>query len=134
MDTVVLNDIMLRGRLVPTLARRATRMASGGPVQAIITARIQAALVPAHLAVENESHKHSVPLGSETHFKVFVVSEAFEGVPILERHRMVNGAVRNPETGDLPVHALSISAKTPAQWEGGAQMHKTPPCRGGAGK
>jgi BolA-like protein 1 len=52
---------------------------------------------------------------SESHFKVFVVSEKFEGMSVLARHRAVNDAVRNKDTGELPVHALSIQAKTPAQ-------------------
>ena len=105
-----------------------------GPVARRIIDRLTTAFAPVHLAVENESHKHSVPPGSETHFKVFVVSAAFEGQAILARHRAVNDAVRDPDTRELPVHALSIQAKTPAQWTEGAQLHSTPPCRGGAGK
>lgn len=42
----------------------------GGPVQIDIVNRLSVALEPLHLAIENESYKHSVPKGSETHFKV----------------------------------------------------------------
>ena len=38
----------------------------------------------------NESYMHNVPRGSETHFKVMVVSEAFAGLNRLARHRAVN--------------------------------------------
>jgi len=40
------------------------------PVQEDITNRLATAFSPVHLAIENESYKHSVPKGSETHFKV----------------------------------------------------------------
>jgi stress-induced morphogen len=40
------------------------------PVEAMIVERITAAFSPIHLEVVNESYKHSVPKGSETHFKV----------------------------------------------------------------
>ena len=39
---------------------------------------------PSHLEVINESHMHNVPRSSETHFKVVVVAEAFEGVPLIK--------------------------------------------------
>lgn len=40
--------------------------------------------------VINESHMHSVPKGAETHFKVVVVSDQFDGLSLLQRHREVN--------------------------------------------
>ena len=46
-----------------------------------------------HLEVTNESAMHSVPKGSETHFKVLVVSTAFAGMGPVDRHRTVNGAL-----------------------------------------
>jgi stress-induced morphogen len=100
-----------------------------GPIAASLVARLTAAFAPVtHLELENESHRHSVPPGSESHFKVFIVSPAFEGLPILERHRRVNAAAGSP----LPVHALSIAAKTPAQWAAGAVAQSTPGCLGGS--
>ncbi len=103
-------------------------------IQRLIEDRITAALNPVHLEIENESYKHNVPKGSESHFKVFVVSQAFAGASILDRHRMVNTAVKG-DTAELPVHALSIQAKTPEQWSNGtkATMQTTPNCKGGSG-
>ena len=107
--------------------------ATDGPVAAIVRARITAALAPLHLELENESHRHAGPPNAESHFKVLCVSAAFEGMPLLARHRAVTDAVRGGAR-ELPVHALSISAKAPSQWAAGAAgMHATPNCRGGDG-
>lgn len=91
-----------------------------------------AALRPALLEVINESHMHSVPKNSETHFKVVVVSQAFDGVGLVQRHRKVNELLAAELTSGL--HALSIHALTPAQWEAGGHDLASPACRGGAGK
>ncbi len=55
-------------------------------VQQSIQTKIAAALGPSHLEVVNESHMHSVPPGSESHFRVVVVSDRFEGLPLVRRH------------------------------------------------
>ena len=52
----------------------------------VIEAKLRDAFAPAHLEVVNESHMHSVPKGSETHFKVVVVSDRFEGLSPVKRH------------------------------------------------
>ena len=117
------------------LRSRASAMAEApGPIALDMLAKLRAALAPVHMELENESHKHSAPPGSESHFTLFVVSSAFEGKALLERHRMVNELLKEG-TNNLPVHALSISAKTPAQWAGGsgAAMQSTPACGGGDG-
>ncbi|KAK1945339.1 BolA-like protein [Phytophthora citrophthora] len=100
-----------------------------GPVARRIHEKLQEAFAPAHLDVINESHMHSVPKGSETHFKVVVVTEQFDGKPLIQRHRMVN-AVLQQELDD-GVHALSILSKTPKQWEANANVKPSPNCRGG---
>jgi len=112
-------------------------MASLGPLATKMTAAITRALAPVHLQLENESSAHGGDAASESHFKLLVVSAAFDGKSLLDRHRLVNDAVKEGAT-NIPVHALSISAKTPAQWAaaGGAaaaQLHTTPTCQGGDG-
>ena len=88
-------------------------------------------LQPTHLDVENESRMHSVPAGSETHFKVLVVSDAFEGLGLVDRHRRVNAALADELSTGL--HALTIRALTPAQWsEQGAPDFQSPRCLGGS--
>ncbi len=83
-----------------------------------------------HLEVINESHRHNVPPGSESHFKVVLVGDAFDGMKLLERHRLVNRLLADELAGG--VHALAIHAWTPDEWRartGGAPM--SPPCLGG---
>lgn len=69
---------------------------------------------------------------SETHFRVVIVADYFEGKKVLERHRVVHDCLADELEG--PVHALSISAKTPKQWEKSQVVQKSPPCLGGSGK
>ncbi|KYF71528.1 BolA family protein [Sorangium cellulosum] len=99
--------------------------------QESIQSKLVHALDPVHLDVENESRMHSVPAGSETHFKVLVVSEAFRGLSPLDRHRRVNAIVR--EEFGAGLHALTIRAMTPDEWErqGGADF-RSPACLGGS--
>lgn len=88
------------------------------------------AFAPAALEVVNESHMHSGP-ATESHFKVVVVSDGFEGVPLVRRHRLVNQALADELAGG--VHALSIHAYTGAQWaDRGGEIPASPPCRGGS--
>jgi BolA protein len=96
-----------------------------------IQERLQNALDPVVLDVVNESHMHSVAPGSETHFKVLVVSAAFEGKGLVDRHRAVNAALADEMKSGL--HALTIRALTPSQWEAdGAAGFKSPACLGGS--
>jgi BolA-like protein 1 len=99
--------------------------------QESIRTKLAGALNPVQLDVENESGMHSVPAGSETHFKVLVVSDAFRGMSLVERHRRINDLVR--EDFRVGLHALSIRAMTPEEWErqGGAGF-RSPPCLGGS--
>lgn len=74
-------------------------------------------LQPVHLEIRDDSHKHashSAMRGSsaqETHFHVFVVSEAFDSKALIDRHRLVNDILESELKES--VHALQISAKTP---------------------
>ena len=114
-------------------AAAATTAAAGGPVEEAITAKLAETFAPLHLQVWNESYMHNVPKGSETHFKVLVVSDAFKGKPPLQRHRAVNQALADELAG--PIHALSITAKTGKQWDAGAKaVEPSPNCRGGSKK
>ncbi|CAN0063440.1 unnamed protein product [Phaeothamnion confervicola] len=104
-------------------------MATPGPMQTLIERKLQV-LEPTYLDVINESHMHSGP-ASESHFKVVVVSEQFEGKRLLDRHRMVNTLLA--EELREAIHALSIQSKTPSQWEAeGGAVTPSPPCMGGS--
>lgn len=101
-----------------------------GPVEQSITAHLEAAFSPTHLAVENESHQHSGP-AAESHFHVVVISTAFEGQTRVARHRAINQALKAEL--DAGLHALRISAMTPVQWaEKNGQTPDAPKCHGGS--
>ncbi|RLN36630.1 hypothetical protein BBJ28_00020688 [Nothophytophthora sp. Chile5] len=102
---------------------------AAGPVALRIREKLQEAFAPQHLDVINESHMHSVPKGSETHFKVVVVTDEFEGKPLIQRHRLVNAVLQ--QELDEGVHALSIQSKTPAQWASNSEVKPSPNCQGG---
>jgi len=100
-------------------------------VQQSIEAKLRDGLSSVHLNVMNESHMHSVPANSETHFKVIVVSKLFAGKSRVARHQVINGLLSDELAG--PVHALSIQAHTPEEWvaRGGAVL-ESPECLGGS--
>ena len=85
---------------------------------------------PAHLQVENESHMHSVPPNSETHFKVVAVSGAFDGVRKVARHQKVYALVADELAG--PVHALALHTYTPQEWQSQQTAPDSPQCLGGS--
>ena len=61
-----------------------------GPMWADVARKLLARFDPVvHAEVHNESHMHNVAEDSETHLKVVIVSDVFQGVPLLARHRQV---------------------------------------------
>ena len=124
-------------RPLPLLAsmlalRRGLAMSTAaGPRELRITQALTSAFAPAHLEVLNESHGRRE---DESHFKVVVVSEKFEGVkPLIKRHRLVTAAITADTDGKLDFHSLSVAAaKTPAEWDG--VVAPSPKCAGGDGR
>ncbi len=99
-------------------------------VQKAIETKLSAAFPAAHLDVVNESSMHNVPPGSESHFKVVLVSEAFEGQTRVGRHRTVNALLAEELEG--PVHALSLETLTLEEWGArGNRAMESPECLGG---
>ena len=88
--------------------------ADSRPVEGSIISKLQAAFSPTHLEVLNESASHNVPRGSETHFKVIVVSDGFAGVGPLDRHRLVNGALADELAGCVLLPRFAITPIVPA--------------------
>jgi BolA protein len=81
-----------------------------------IRRRLEATLAPRALDVEDESHRHVGHAGARDgrgHFRVRIVSAAFEGQTAIARHRAIYAAL-----GDLmqtDIHALAIEARTPEE-------------------
>ena len=87
-------------------------------------------LQPQFLEVTNESHKHNVPRGSESHFKITIVSKEFQGKMLLARHRVVNSILADELAHSI--HALTLNPMTIEEWiETGGSVHNPPPCLGG---
>jgi BolA protein len=83
-----------------------------------IESTLQAALNPVALQVTDDSHQHAGHSGNPdgaggTHFSVHIVSERFEGLSRVARHRLVYDALQNFVARGL--HALAIQAHTPTQ-------------------
>lgn len=97
-------------------------------IQERIEGKLKASLEPVHLEVTNESHMHNVPKGSETHFKVVVVSARFDGASAVKRHQLVYGALQ--EELKAGVHALAITSRSPAEWAARPEANTSPKCMG----
>ena len=70
-------------------------------------------LDPIQLQISDDSHLHAGHAGNTGggHFTVFIVSDAFAGLSLIKRHRLVYDATA--ELLPSAIHALSIQAKTP---------------------
>ena len=100
-----------------------------GPRQQTIEQKLLTAFKPARLEVVNESHMHKGPPGRESHFKVIIVGDVFDGLSPVSRHRAVNKALSAELEAGL--HALSIVAWTLSQWEQrGGVIPDSPLCGG----
>ena len=100
-------------------------------IQSVIESKLSGALAAEHLEVVNESHNHNVPAGSESHFKVVLVSEEFVDKSLIMRHRLINKVLADELANQI--HALALHTYTRQEWtekHGTAPM--SPPCLGGA--
>ncbi|MEZ5452225.1 MAG: BolA/IbaG family iron-sulfur metabolism protein [Thiothrix sp.] len=99
-------------------------------MQTQIEQKIQQAMQPDFLEVLNESHMHNVPPGSESHFKVTVVSDQFNGKMLIARHRQINGILAEELNGKI--HALALHTMTPEEYfEKAGKVADSPLCMGG---
>lgn len=83
---------------------------------AAIRHALEVALQALSLQVEDESHLHVGHAGARDgrgHFRVVVVSAAFDGLSAIARHRAVYAALG--DLMDTDIHALSIVAQTPGE-------------------
>ena len=94
----------------------------------LIESKLSSALSPEHLEVVNESYMHSVPKGSQTHFKVVVVSTMFEGLSPVKRHQLVYGVLREQLAAKPGIHALAFTSRTPSEWTASPEANVSPEC------
>ena len=86
-------------------------------VRDTITKKLKDAFTPESIDVVDESHLHEGHAGhrpgGQSHFRVYIVSQAFSGKSRVDRHRMINQVL----SADLAsgIHALAIHASAPGE-------------------
>ena len=81
------------------------------------------------LEIENESHKHSGE-STTSHFRVVIVSDAFEGYRLIARHRKINTLLASELANEI--HALALHTFTTEEWaKKGGNTTQSPACAGG---
>ncbi len=84
--------------------------------QALIRTELEKNFQPTELLIKDQSQLHAGHEGAKDgkgHFDVTIVSQAFDGVNRVQRHRMVYDALSKLLETDI--HALRIKAFTPAE-------------------
>lgn len=115
------------------IRRMATQSTSVGPLETIMRAKITDSLDPSLLEIHNDSHlhRHHAAMANssspETHFRLTVVSDAFDGQRLAQRHRLVYGLLKTEMAREGGIHALQMRLKTRAEALGEAQKAET--CR-----
>lgn len=101
---------------------------AGVSMQDRISSKVMESVAPQVFDIVNESHMHAGP-ATESHFKLVVVAERFEGVSAVKRHQLLYGLLADELKGG--VHALALHLYTPEEWvKAEAQVPLSPNCRG----
>ncbi len=103
---------------------------TNGVVQQAIESKLKVAFHPSHLQVINESYQHNVPAGSESHFKVVVVSQQFQNMRTVQRQQQVYRVLADELAGS--VHALTMQTLTDEEWAADQTVTVSPECMGGS--
>jgi BolA family transcriptional regulator, general stress-responsive regulator len=86
-------------------------------VRETIARKLTESFAPVSLKILDESHQHEGHAGhrpgGETHFRVYIVAEAFRGKTRLARHRMINDMLADELKSGI--HALAIHAAAPEE-------------------
>ena len=80
---------------------------STGPIESQIINTLSTSMNLSSLKIINESFMHNVPKGSESHFKIVVVTNDFNNLSIIKRHKLIYKTLDNLMN---KIHALSIHA------------------------
>ena len=99
-------------------------------IKSIIEQKLEHAFTPEFLEVVNESFMHNVPEGSESHFKVTVISTEFIEKRLIARHRLINQTLAEELNS---IHALAMHTLTPDEYFAKAgKVANSPECLGGS--
>ncbi|WP_252179428.1 BolA/IbaG family iron-sulfur metabolism protein [Endozoicomonas sp. 4G] len=100
-------------------------------LQTQVSDKLTTALELEYFEIANESHMHNVPPGSESHFKVVLVSRAFENTMPVKRHQLIYKILSDEMQGGI--HALALHTYTPDEWQKRKeQAPDSPDCKGGS--
>lgn len=102
---------------------------NSAPIYQKIRNKLEENFRPEYLELVNESHMHSVPPNSETHFKLVMVSEEFKGLRPVQRHQAVYKLLAEELAGG--VHALALHLYTREEWAVQGAAPDSPACMGG---
>ena len=83
-------------------------------------------VAPFFLDVKNESYMHQVPKDAETHFKITIVSDFFNSLRTIERHKKMYQLLAHELSNGL--HALSLYTYTPEEWHNLDSLPSSPLC------
>ena len=76
-------------------------------IESTINKIINESYNPLYIELVNESFMHNVPRGSESHFKLVVVSNIFKNMTLIQRHKHIYSSLKTTMNN---IHALSINA------------------------
>ena len=104
-----------------------------GPLEKNLREKLTLGFAPTYFELENESHSHSVPENSETHFRALIVSEKFVGVSRVARQRLVLDSIAAEMKSG--VHAFTMRCLAPSEYtEDQSSEFVSPACHGGSKK
>jgi BolA family transcriptional regulator, general stress-responsive regulator len=97
-------------------------------IQVQIESALRSVFENSPIIVLNESHKHAVPKGSESHFLIEIVSDKFTGLSLLKRHRLVQDCLREliPMVKALSLHTFTSTERSKLE---NSQI-QSPNCKG----
>ena len=98
-----------------------------------IESKLTKELAHSHLEVIDESYLHNVEPGKESHVRIVVVSEQFEGLNLVKRHQLIYQQINEELEG--PIHAISLHTFTDSEWKDKNETAQdSPDCLGGMKK
>ena len=98
-----------------------------------IESKLTKELDPSHLEVIDESYLHNVEPGKESHVRIVVVSEQFEGLNLVKRHQLIYQQINEELEGPIP--AISLHTFTDSEWKDKNETAQdSPDCLGGMKK
>jgi len=99
-------------------------------IQNQVQTKLLNALTPSYFDIVNESHMHNVPPGSKSHFKIVLVSDQFDTMPLIKRHQMIYEILAKEMKNGI--HALTMHTLTQAEYEKRhGKIPESPLCLGG---